>query len=201
MLGLAGNVMDNGLALRLTDTERAIPFLPRKPVPVLVKPTRAAALDLLNNFGEWPHRGYCQQKVDVVRRAAHSEKCHLVVFGQDSNVAPHRVAIADQVGAIFCAEDAMNKDGGVGVGHPSHPGFYYGFVGVALAWQIAFLIIARDPVRYQPLMPALFLEKLLYPIAVFCLYMQGREAAQNLGTAMLDLVWFVLFVVVWRKLK
>ena len=83
----------------------------------------------------------------------------------------------------------------------THPGFYYGFVGVALAWQIAFLIIARDPVRYQPLMPALFLEKLLYPIAVFCLYMQGREPAQNLGTAMLDLVWFVLFVVVWRKLK
>ncbi len=83
----------------------------------------------------------------------------------------------------------------------THPGFYYGFVGVALAWQIAFLIIARDPVRYQPLMPALFLEKLPYPIAVFTLFMQGREPAQNLGTAMLDLVWFVLFVVVWRKLK
>jgi hypothetical protein len=83
----------------------------------------------------------------------------------------------------------------------THPGFYYGFVGVALAWQIAFLIIARDPVRYQPLMPALFLEKLLYPIAVFTLYVQGREPAQNLGTAMLDLVWFLLFVVVWRKLR
>lgn len=83
----------------------------------------------------------------------------------------------------------------------THPGFYYGFVGVTLAWQIAFLIIARDPVRYQPLMPALFLEKLLYPAAVFTLYAQGREPAQNLGTAMLDLVWFVLFVVVWAKLR
>ncbi len=83
----------------------------------------------------------------------------------------------------------------------THPGFYYGFVGVALAWQIAFLIIARDPARYQPLLPALFLEKLLYPIAVFSLYIQGREPAQNLGTAMLDLVWFVLFVVVWAKLR
>jgi hypothetical protein len=29
----------------------------------------------------------------------------------------------------------------------THPGFYYGFVGVALAWQVAFLIISRDPVR------------------------------------------------------
>ena len=83
----------------------------------------------------------------------------------------------------------------------THPAFYYGFVGVALAWQVAFLIIARDPVRYQPLMPALFLEKLLYPVAVFTLYMQGRCPAQNLGTAVVDLVWFVLFVVVWAKLR
>ena len=83
----------------------------------------------------------------------------------------------------------------------THPAFYYGFVGVALAWQIAFLIISRDPLRYLPLMPALFLEKLLYPVAVFTLYFQGRLPAQNLGTAVLDLIWFVLFVVVWAKLR
>ena len=83
----------------------------------------------------------------------------------------------------------------------THPGFYYGFVGIALAWQVAFLIIARDPLRYLPLMPALFLEKLLYPIAVFTLYEQGRAPAQNLGTAVIDLIWFVLFVVVWAKLR
>ena len=83
----------------------------------------------------------------------------------------------------------------------THPGFYYGFVGVALAWQIAFLIISRDPLRYLPLLPALFLEKLLYPIAVFTLYARGREPAQNLGTAVIDLIWLVLFVVVWAKLR
>src|SRR5215469_6103014 len=33
----------------------------------------------------------------------------------------------------------------------THPGFYYGFVGVALAWQIAFLVIARDPARMRPM--------------------------------------------------
>ena len=27
----------------------------------------------------------------------------------------------------------------------THPGFFYGFVGVALAWQIAFIFIATDP--------------------------------------------------------
>ena len=55
--------------------------------------------------------------------------------------------------------------------------------------------------HYLPLMPALFLEKLLYPVAVFALYAQGRAPAQNLGTAVLDLVWLVLFVVVWAKLR
>jgi hypothetical protein len=29
----------------------------------------------------------------------------------------------------------------------NHPEFYYGFVGVALAWQIAFVVIATDPAR------------------------------------------------------
>ena len=83
----------------------------------------------------------------------------------------------------------------------THPGFYYGFVGIALAWQVAFLIISRDPVRYVPLMPALFLEKLLYTVGVFALYTLGRAPAQNLGTAVVDLVWLVLFVMVWMKLR
>ena len=34
----------------------------------------------------------------------------------------------------------------------THPGFYYGFVGCALAWQVAFCFIATNPVRYRPLM-------------------------------------------------
>ena len=83
----------------------------------------------------------------------------------------------------------------------THPDFYYGFVGIALAWQIAFLIIARDPLRYLSLMPAVSLEKALYPAAVFVLYAQGRVAAQMLGGASLDVVWLVLFVTVWLKLR
>ena len=34
----------------------------------------------------------------------------------------------------------------------THPEFYYGFVGVALAWQFAFILIATDPVRFKPMM-------------------------------------------------
>ncbi len=83
----------------------------------------------------------------------------------------------------------------------THPDFYYGFLGVALAWQVAFLIISRDPVRYLPLMPALFLEKLLYPVGVFVLYAQGRVAQQMLAGASLDVVWLGLFVTIWFKLR
>jgi hypothetical protein len=34
----------------------------------------------------------------------------------------------------------------------THPGFYYGFVSVGLAWQVAFFVIARDPVRFRLMM-------------------------------------------------
>ncbi|MGC2108956.1 MAG: hypothetical protein WA655_05525 [Candidatus Korobacteraceae bacterium] len=83
----------------------------------------------------------------------------------------------------------------------THPEFYYGFVGIALAWQIAFLIISRDPARYVPLMPAVFLEKLLYPIAVLWLYEQGRVHPQMFEGAGLDIVWLILFVIAWLRLR
>ena len=95
-------------------------------------------------------------------------------------------------------------EGMIGIKQPppiTHPEFYYGFAVIVLVWQVAFLIIARDPVRYVPLMPALFLEKLLYPIVVFTLYAQGRVDAQSFPGPIIDLVWLVLFVAVWAKLK
>lgn len=83
----------------------------------------------------------------------------------------------------------------------TYPEFYYGFLGVALAWQVAFLIISRDPVRYRPLMPAIFVEKLLYPIAAHVLYSHGRLGWKPmLDGAALDLVWLVLFVIAWVRL-
>jgi hypothetical protein len=42
----------------------------------------------------------------------------------------------------------------------THPAFFFGFVGLALAWQIAFLFIATDPARYRPLMIPSIFEKL-----------------------------------------
>ena len=47
----------------------------------------------------------------------------------------------------------------------SHPLFYYGFVGVALAWQVAFWLIARDPVRYRWFIVPGVIEKVEIPQA------------------------------------
>jgi hypothetical protein len=83
----------------------------------------------------------------------------------------------------------------------THPEFYYGFMVVVLAWQIAFLIISRDPERYQPLMPAIFLEKLLYPIVVFVLYQQGRASTELFLGPIIDLILLAFFIAVWLKLR
>jgi hypothetical protein len=76
----------------------------------------------------------------------------------------------------------------------THPGFYYGFVGCALAWQIAFLFIGRDPVRFRPMMIPSMVEKFAYGIAVVALVMQGRTNQRDLVFAATDLTLGVLFV-------
>jgi hypothetical protein len=81
----------------------------------------------------------------------------------------------------------------------THPAFFYGFLGVALAWQFAFLVIATDPPRYRPIMLAGVFEKLSFGIAAIVLYSQGRLASVMLGAGMLDLVFAVLFVIAWAK--
>ena len=44
----------------------------------------------------------------------------------------------------------------------THPAFYYGFVSVGLAFQVVFIVIARDPVRLRPMMIPSMLEKFGY---------------------------------------
>lgn len=81
----------------------------------------------------------------------------------------------------------------------THPGFFYGFVGTALAWQIAFLVIARDPVRYRTLMIPSVFEKFSYGIAVVILVLQKRMHPTDLVFGGLDLLLGVLFVAAYVK--
>ena len=81
----------------------------------------------------------------------------------------------------------------------THPGFFYGFAGAALAWQIAFFFIARDPVRYRPLMIPSIIEKFSYGAAVVILVLQQRMHSSDLLFAGTDLLLGVLFVIAYFK--
>ncbi len=81
----------------------------------------------------------------------------------------------------------------------THPGFFYGFVGAALAWQIVFFFIATDPSRYRPFMIPSVLEKLSYSGAVVVLVLQGRLHASDLVFGVTDLLLGVLFAIAYFK--
>jgi hypothetical protein len=81
----------------------------------------------------------------------------------------------------------------------THPGFFYGFAGAALAWQIAFFFIASDPVRYHPLMIPSIIEKFSYGGAVVILVLQQRMRSSDLLFAGTDLLLGALFVVAYFK--
>ena len=79
----------------------------------------------------------------------------------------------------------------------THPEFFYGFVGVALAWQFVFWIIGTDPARYRPLILPAIVEKATFSIATFILYSQGRLHPQMLVAGSIDFVLGILFAVSW----
>src|SRR5262245_44312502 len=80
----------------------------------------------------------------------------------------------------------------------AQPEQFYGFIGVALSWQCAFLLIARDVMRYRPLMLAGALEKLSSRLAVVVLYGEARVSAGVLGAGTIDLVLGALFIMAFR---
>ena len=86
--------------------------------------------------------------------------------------------------------------------HPpaiTHPEYYYGFIGVAVAWQVAFLMISRDPVRFRPLMLAAIIEKASFGLAAIALYLAGRLNTEMLGAGLLDLAFGAAFAFAYVK--
>jgi hypothetical protein len=81
----------------------------------------------------------------------------------------------------------------------THPGFFYGFVGVAMVWQLAFILIARDPVRFRPMMIPAILEKLVYSLPVIILVLQKRMHPADLVFSATDLLLGVLFLIAYVR--
>jgi len=79
----------------------------------------------------------------------------------------------------------------------THPEFFYGFIGVAVAFQFVFIIISTDPQKYRPLMLASIVEKFSFAIAAAVLLLNGRLAGPIVIGAGIDLVLGVLFSLAW----
>lgn len=90
----------------------------------------------------------------------------------------------------YFLEERLNRDFPPPI---THPEYFYGFIGVAVAWQLAFLTIARDVVRFRPLMLPAIVEKASFGLAVVSLYAGGRASGAVLAAGLVDLVLGCLF--------
>jgi hypothetical protein len=96
----------------------------------------------------------------------------------------------------YLLEERVGRDNPPAI---THPEYFYGFLGVAVSWQVAFLLIAQDPMRYRLFMIPAILEKATFGIAVLVLFVQQRASGTLLAFGIIDLVWGLLFVVAYRQ--
>ena len=81
----------------------------------------------------------------------------------------------------------------------THPEFYYGFIGVAIAFQLVFLVISRDPQKYRLLILPSIVEKFSFAIPAAILFATGRLAPQMFAAGMIDALLGLLFIASWFK--
>lgn len=72
--------------------------------------------------------------------------------------------------------------------------FYYGFVGVTLAWQVLYLVVSVAPGRYRPVMLLGAAAKLSFSAAIYWLALTDSVDPRLLGGATVDVVLAALFV-------
>jgi len=103
---------------------------------------------------------------------------------------------------LLCLTPQLFLEERVGIDMPpaiNHPEYFYGFLGVAIAWQLAFLVIARDPSRYRLMMLPSIVEKYSFGIACVVLYLQQRLNFMIVPFACLDLLLGTLFLVSYLR--
>lgn len=80
----------------------------------------------------------------------------------------------------------------------SHPELLYGFVGAALALQLIYFTIGRDPQRHRWLMPIAVFAKLSFGVPVAILYALGRTEGLIFFFGLIDLALAAAFAWAWR---
>jgi hypothetical protein len=83
----------------------------------------------------------------------------------------------------------------------THPEYFYGFVGVALAWQVLFLVLSTDPVRYRAMILPSILEKVAWGMALIVLLWQHRLALSTFAIGSVDWIFALLFLAAYFTTK
>ena len=99
---------------------------------------------------------------------------------------------------MYFLEDKNGRDFPPAINHPE---YYYGFIGVAVAWQVLFLVLSRNPKRYRPMMIPAILEKLSFAVPVIVLLAQNRVPFFIVVVAIPDLILGALFAVSFVKTR
>jgi hypothetical protein len=97
---------------------------------------------------------------------------------------------------LYFLFDAIGRQNSLPI---TYPQFYYGFLAVTLAWQLAFIVIGSDPVRFRPLMIAAILEKGGFITTIVLLYLQRRVGGVDLLVVSPDCLLGILFVIAFVK--
>ena len=81
----------------------------------------------------------------------------------------------------------------------NHPEYYYGFTGVAFAWQAAYFLCGRDPIRFKPFMLVCALAKASWFTTAITLFLLHRCSSTVVASATPDAILCLLFLVAWKK--
>jgi len=83
----------------------------------------------------------------------------------------------------------------------THPEYFYGFLGAGLAWQVVFLVLSTDPVRYRAMIPPSILEKVTWGVALIVLFSEGRLPLSTFVVGSADWIFALLFLAAYFKTK
>jgi hypothetical protein len=92
---------------------------------------------------------------------------------------------------IYFMENKIGRDTALAITHPEN---FYGFIGVAQAWQVLFLVLSTDPVRYRAMILPSILEKVAWGTALIVLLWQGRLALSTFAIGSVDWIFAFLFI-------
>jgi hypothetical protein len=99
---------------------------------------------------------------------------------------------------IYFLENKIGRDAPPAI---THPEYFYGFLGVGLAWQVLFLVLSTDPVRYRPMILPSILEKISWGVALIVLFYERRLALSSFAIGSVDWIFAFLFAAAYFTTK